>query len=72
MDVGREAVGFVERADANEANCVTGSGVVAPKRDSDTWHSVRFSGPLLRSALCALRSADVYLMTLSALELAPR
>jgi hypothetical protein len=31
MDVGREAVGFVERADANEANCVTGSGVVAPK-----------------------------------------
>jgi hypothetical protein len=71
MDVGREAVRLVERSDANEANCLTGSGSCS-KAQFDTWHSVRLSGPLLRSALCALRSAAVYLMTLSALELAPR
>jgi hypothetical protein len=32
MDVGRQTIRFVERADANEADCFTGAGVIAPKR----------------------------------------
>jgi len=34
MDIGRQAVGLVERADAHEADRLPGSRVVAPKRDA--------------------------------------
>jgi hypothetical protein len=34
MDIGREAIGIIERADANEAQGISRSGVVAPQGDA--------------------------------------
>jgi hypothetical protein len=46
VDVGRQAVGFVERTDANEADSVAGSSVVAPNSNAAT----RTAGDLLALA----------------------
>jgi hypothetical protein len=71
MDIGREAVGLVERADANEANCVTGSGSCSNARFGHlaqreiVWPFAALGS--MRIALCRCLPDDPV-----ALELAPR
>ena len=55
MDVGRQAVRLVERADAHEAHRVAGAGVVAPQRDA----ALRAARDLLALAAVRRRVDDV-------------
>lgn len=55
MDVRRQTVRFIERTDANEANSVTASGVVAPNCDP----APRAAGDLLTLATIGRRVDDL-------------
>src|SRR4026209_1240542 len=55
VDVRRQTVRFIERTDANEANSVTASGVVAPNCDP----APRAAGDLLTLATIGRRIDDL-------------